>query len=153
MQGPLTETSTKRQKEMKMRMGPSLTWSVLAAMALTLLISLPGCGGQSGDVSAKLDEVESQLDGSEDRFKKAVSAPPAGEGVGPLSARVAELEAVHEEQKKAFDQLGELSEKSFTREEKARYVKVMARLRDRLTQYRAAVKKVREDMAKAREKK
>jgi hypothetical protein len=110
----------------------------IALVATALAVAVSGCSAGSSKVDKALAAAEAELDKSEAALK-VVNEKPAAE---VLEA----LDQLYEAHQKTLEQLTVLADEKFTRCEKERFDRVLARVRERSAQVKAATARVRQQI-------
>jgi hypothetical protein len=105
-----------------------------------LALTITGCNSGSGKVGDALTRAESELDKSEASLK-GITGKPASEAIN-------ELDKVYQNHQRVLEELTSLAKESFTQEEKERYLRVLARARERQAQIKEATAKMRAELKK-----
>jgi hypothetical protein len=106
-----------------------------AALLLVLFFLGPGCSPSGGKVSSTLAEAEAELEKSGSALKELQGKPPA--------EALEELSKIYDAHTKMLGRLSGLEKERFTREEKARFERVLERCRERSAQMDEAKREIR----------
>ena len=104
-------------------------------LLLGLFLLAPGCSSSDSKVSAVLAEAEAELEKSEAALKALKNKPPR-EAAG-------ELAKVYAEHGKMLGRLIKLEDERFTKEEKDRFRRVLAKSRERKEELAQATDEIR----------
>lgn len=100
-----------------------------------LALAITGCHSASSKIGDTLTRAESELEKSEASLK-GLEGKPAAEAIS-------ELDKVYESHRRVLEDLTALANESFTKQEKERFDRVLARAKERQAQIREATDKVR----------
>lgn len=122
------------------RMFPRVT---LHCAVVSLTLVAVGCGIGTSKVSSTLSNAEAKLDQSETALKALKGKPP--------EEAIEELQKVYDTVEQALTEVTDLRDEKFTNEEKERFDRVLAKLKERKGQLREAKDEILKEVRKGKE--